>query len=105
MNITDIITKYARIYPDNPVIIELKPVTGGRKEISWAQLYDRTNRLANCLVKKGVSKGDKVFLLGQNSLNWLEIYFAILKTGAWVTPLNFRFTDDDIRFCARTSEP
>ncbi|MBN2401478.1 MAG: acyl--CoA ligase, partial [Spirochaetes bacterium] len=28
-----------------------------------------------------------------------------LKTGAWVTPLNFRFTDDDIRFCARTSEP
>ena len=50
-------------------------------------------------------KGEKVFLLGKNSLNWLEVYFAIIKTGAWVTPLNFRFTDDDIRFCAKTAEP
>ena len=105
MTIVDILTKNARMYPNDPVIVELKPVTGGRKEMSWAQLEDRTNRLANCLVKKGVRKGDKVFLLGQNSLNWLEVYFAIIKTGAWATPLNFRFTDDDIRFCASTSEP
>ena len=93
------------MYPDDPVLVELKPVTGGRKEISWAQLDDRTNRLANCLIRKGVRKGDKVFFLVKNSLNWLEVYFAIIKTGAWATPLNFRFTDDDIRFCAKTSEP
>jgi acyl-CoA synthetase (AMP-forming)/AMP-acid ligase II len=105
MNIVDVLAKYARIYPDDPVIVELKPVSGERKEISWAKLDERTNRLANSLVSRGVRKGDKVFLLGQNSLNWIEVYFAILKTGAWATPLNFRFTDDDIRFCSKTSEP
>jgi acyl-CoA synthetase (AMP-forming)/AMP-acid ligase II len=105
MTIIDILTKNARMYPNDPAFVELKPVTGSRKEISWAQFHERTNRLANSLIDMGVHKGDKVFLLGKNSLNWLEVYFAIIKTGAWATPLNFRFTDDDIRFCIKTAEP
>ncbi len=105
MNILDILEKQAGMYPDDPAIVEIKPVTDTRQVINWFQLYDRTNRLASSLIRMGVRKGDKIFLLGKNSLSWLEIYFAILKTGAWATPLNFRFTDDDIRFCARTAEP
>jgi acyl-CoA synthetase (AMP-forming)/AMP-acid ligase II len=105
MNIVDVIAKYARVTPDAPALVEIKPVSGARQEISWAQLDERTNRLADYLIRMGVQKGNKVFLLGKNSLNWLEAYYAIIKTGAWVTPLNFRFTDDDIRFCAKTAEP
>jgi long-chain acyl-CoA synthetase len=105
MSIVDIVAKHARLIPDAPALVEIKPVTGGRQEVSWVQLDERTNRLADSLIRMGVRKGEKVFLLGKNSLNWLEVYFAILKTGAWVTPLNFRFTDDDIRFCAKTAEP
>ncbi|HVN98258.1 MAG TPA: class I adenylate-forming enzyme family protein [Syntrophorhabdaceae bacterium] len=105
MNIIDIVAKQARIYPKDPVIVEVKPVSGTREEIRWADFEERTSRLASGLLKKGVRKGDKVFLLGKNSARWLEVYFAILKTGAWATPLNFRFTDDDIRFCAKTAEP
>jgi acyl-CoA synthetase (AMP-forming)/AMP-acid ligase II len=91
--------------PSASAFIEVKPVTGAREEISWAQFEDRTNRLARGFVDKGVQKGDKVFLLGKNSLRWLEAYFAILKTGAWAVPLNFRFTDRDIGYCARVAEP
>ncbi len=105
MNIVEVIEKYARITPQAPVLVEIKPVSGERQEISWSKFEERTNRLANNLIQTGVQKGDKVFLLGKNSLSWLEIYFAVIKTGAWVTPLNFRFTDDDIRFCAKTAEP
>jgi acyl-CoA synthetase (AMP-forming)/AMP-acid ligase II len=105
MSIVDIVAKHARLTPDAPALVEIRPVTGVRQEISWMQLDERTNRLADSLIRMGVKKGEKVFLLGKNSLNWLEIYFAILKTGAWVTPLNFRFTDDDIRFCTKTAEP
>ena len=54
---------------------------------------------------RGFREGINFFFLGKNSTKWLEVYFAILKTGAWATPLNFRFTDNDIRFCARTAEP
>jgi len=52
-----------------------------------------------------VKKGDRVFLLGRNSISWLEAYFSIVKTGAWVNPLNFRFTADDISYCAAAAEP
>jgi len=105
MSIIDIVAKNARLTPAAPALVEIRPVSGVRQEVSWAQLDERTNRLADSLIRMGVKKGDKVFLLSKNSLNWLEVYFAILKTGAWVTPLNFRFTDDDIRFCAKTAEP
>ena len=65
----------------------------------------RTSRLANALLERGVGKGQKVALLGKNSINWLEAFFAILKTGACAVPLNFRFTDEDIRYCADIAEP
>ncbi len=105
MNIVDVIAKQARLYPNDPAFVEVKPVSGVREQIRWADFEERTNRLAERLLHKGVQRGDKLFLLGKNSTKWLEVYFAILKTGAWATPLNFRFTDDDIRFCARTAEP
>ncbi len=40
-----------------------------------------------------------------NSIEWLIAYFGIVRTGAWVVPLNFRFTSDDIKYCADVAEP
>ncbi len=105
MNIVDVIAKQARFFPEEPAFVEVRPVSGVRREISWKLFHERVNRLANALLPLGAGKGEKVFLLGKNSLNWLEAYFGILATGAWAAPLNFRFTDDDIRFCAKTAEP
>jgi acyl-CoA synthetase (AMP-forming)/AMP-acid ligase II len=105
MNVVDVVRKCARSYPDDPAFVEVRPVTKGREEVSWALFEERTNRLANALLSGGVTRGDKVFLLGKNSIGWMETYFAVLKTGAWAVPLNFRFTDDDIRFCANSAEP
>jgi acyl-CoA synthetase (AMP-forming)/AMP-acid ligase II len=105
MNIADIIEKWDRCHPDDTAFIEVKPVSGVRDHITWAQFDERTNRLAHGLQQRGVQKGQKVFLLGRNSIKWLEAFFAIIKARAWVVPLNFRFTDDDIRYCARVAEP
>ena len=105
MNMVDVATKFARMYPNDSAFVEIRPVSGIRKEVDRTQFEERTNRLAHCLVGEGARKGEKVFLLGRNSINWLEVYFAILKTGAWALPLNFRFTDDDIRYCAKVAEP
>lgn len=105
MKMTDFIAKNARMYPNDTAFVEIRPVTEVRKEISWAQFNERVNRLVSALIDKAIGRGDKVFLLGRNSLNWLEAYFAVMKTGAWVVPLNYRFTDDDIEFCANAAEP
>jgi long-chain acyl-CoA synthetase len=105
MNLIDVVAKFARISPRSPAFIEVRPVSGLRQEINWEDFHERTNRIANSLLRDGIQRQDKVFLLGRNSIRWLEAYFAILKTGAWAVPLNFRFTGDDMLYCARVAEP
>ncbi len=105
MNIVDLVEKNARLYPYDIAYVEIKPSTKVRKEISWIQFHERTNRLAHAFLDKGIEKGRSVLLLGKNSISWLEAYFAVLKTGAWIVPLNFRFTTDDILYCAAVAEP
>ena len=105
MNLIDVVAKFARLSPRSTAFVEVRPLSGLRQEISWEGFHERTNRIANSLLQEGLQRPNKVFLLGRNSIRWLEIYFAILKTGAWVVPLNFRFTDEDILYCAGVAEP
>lgn len=105
MNLLDIVAKNSRIYPDETAFVEIRPVTKTRKEISWRRFDERVNRIANALREMGVNPGDRILLNGRNSIYWLEIYFGVLKTGAWIAPLNYRFTNDDIVFCAKVSQP
>jgi acyl-CoA synthetase (AMP-forming)/AMP-acid ligase II len=105
MNLTDVVAKFARMSPRDTAFVEVRPLSGLRQEISWEEFHDRTNRIAGSLLQGGVQRHDKVFLLGRNSIRWLEAYFAILKTGAWAVPLNFRFTNEDILYCAGVAAP
>lgn len=105
MNMIDIIARNARIYSDDTAFVEIRPISKVRKEINWAQFNEQINRLANALIKRGVRKGDRVFVYGRNSINWLEAYFATLAAGGWAVPLNYRFTGDDLLYCAKVAEP
>ena len=105
MNLVDFLEKNARLYPEDIAFVEVRPLTKARRHIDWARFNERSNRLANALMKRGIKKRDKVFLLGRNSIHWLEAYFAVMKTGAWVVPLNFRFTNEDVQNCAGVAEP
>ncbi len=100
MTIAEMLARNARLYPEDSALIELRPSQKIRHEITWKEFDDRANRIANALIDRGVSKGDKVILLMMNSINWLEAYFGIIRTGAWAVPLNFRFISRDIKYCA-----
>ncbi len=39
-----------------------------------------------------------------NCLEWLPIYFGILKTGAVAVPINYRYTAEEIEYCLKLSE-
>jgi acyl-CoA synthetase (AMP-forming)/AMP-acid ligase II len=105
MNMIEMLAKNARMYPADTAIVEVRPSVQIRKEITWTGFYERVNRLANGLIDRGVTRKDKIFVMGKNSISWLEAFFGAMATGAWVVPLNFRFTDDDVRYCANVAEP
>ena len=77
-------------------LIEANPYCDYRREITWAVFDEKANRFANLLISRGIKKGDKVGILLMNCLEWLPIYFGILKTGALAVPLNFRYDAEEI---------
>ncbi len=69
-----------------------------RSELTWAEFDAQANRFANLLLARGYGRGDKVAILLMNCLDWLPIYFGVLKAGCMAVPLNFRYTADEIRY-------
>ncbi|QNU65398.1 acyl--CoA ligase [Ruminiclostridium herbifermentans] len=85
-------------------LIENNPAGEYRREMTWRVFDEKANRFANLLLKRGIKKGDKVAILLMNCLEWLPIYFGILKTGAIAVPLNFRYTAEEIKYCLGLSD-
>ena len=104
MIIPEILARNSRMYGEKIALIEREPGKNERVEITWKEFDDIANRVANALIAKGIKKGDKVIHLMMNCLEWLPVYFGILRTGAWAVPLNFRFTAEDIQYCAEVAE-
>ena len=65
---------------------------------TWAQVADRVARLSGALRGLGVREGDRVAVLANNCDAYYEAYFAILWTGAAITPLNTRLAPVELRF-------
>lgn len=102
--------KYAKInarhLPDKVCLIERTPSKNERRTLTWKRFNTEINRTANYLSKElGVKDGDYVMHLQNNSLEWLITYYAIIKLGAVVVPLNFRFVGSDILYAAEVCNP
>ena len=120
MIITDLLERNARLYGQETALVEINPseerdkaVTWWdfnliesasqdapyRRELSWKDFDRRANRFANLLLSRGLKKGTKVAVLLMNCLEWLPIYFGILKAGCLAVPMNFRYSSDEIKYC------
>lgn len=105
MTILDLIARNAEKYPGDAALAEIRPSAGFRRSVTWSEFEADIKKLTAAFQQRGISKGDKVVHLMMNSIDWPVCYFAILKTGAWAVPLNFRFTSKDIRYCVEIAEP
>ena len=125
MIITDFLERNARLYGAETALVELSPseerdraVTWWdfnliesaspdapyRRELSWRDFDRRANRFANLLLSRGLKKGTKVAILMMNCIEWLPIYFGILKAGCLAVPMNFRYSADEIRYCLELAD-
>ncbi|MDE7324818.1 MAG: acyl--CoA ligase [Lachnospiraceae bacterium] len=120
MPVTDLLERNHKLYGEETALVELNPMVKDtkkttwkeydlvqatsskpyRREITWSVFDEKANRVANMLIERGIKKGDRVAILMFNCLEWLPIYFGILKTGAIAVPFNFRFDAKEIKYCA-----
>ncbi|MBE6470427.1 MAG: long-chain fatty acid--CoA ligase [Coriobacteriaceae bacterium] len=85
-------------------LVETNPANRYRRQISWRVFNEQANRFAHLLIDAGVKRGDKVAILLMNCLEWLPIYFGVLKAGAVAVPLNYRYDADEIKYCLDLSD-
>lgn len=124
MPITELLTRNATYFKDDIALVEINPEVKNiphvtwreysliesnrsgafRKQLTWGEFDVKANQFANLLLTRGIKKGDKVAILLMNCIDWLPIYFGILKTGALAVPLNFRYTADEIEYCLKQSD-
>src|SRR5262245_55852105 len=68
------------------------------RSISYRELREATDRLANALAKLGLKKGDRIALYLVNSPQFIIAYFAALKCGATVTPISPVYTSHEVKY-------
>jgi len=89
----------ALTWQDFNLIESANPDAPYRRELSWRDFDRRANRFANLLLSRGLKKGNRVAILLMNCLEWLPIYFGILKAGCVAVPMNYRYSSDEIKYC------
>src|SRR5436305_2213670 len=78
---------------------------GNVRRVSWGELQDDSNRLANVLVAHGVRPGDRVAMLLHPAPETAAAFFAVWKTGAILLSMSVLYGDEGIRHRLVDSEP
>ncbi len=98
MNLTNVLPHTVKLYP------EKKAVVCNDKEFTYKQFNSRVGKLANALLKFGITKGDNVAVIHKNCHYFLESYFGVMHTGAVVVPLNHYLSANELAFILKDSE-
>ncbi|MGH3470356.1 MAG: AMP-binding protein, partial [Thermocrispum sp.] len=92
LNIADLLEHAVDAVPERTA------VTCGSKQVTFAELDERANRLAHHLAAHGVGKGDHIGVYSRNSIETIETMFAAYKLRAIAINVNFRYVADELRY-------
>jgi len=77
----------------------------GPRKLTYGELNERVNRLANALLAMGFERQDRIALLSHNTIEYLEIIMAAAKIGAIVCCQNWRLSPAELTHCINLVEP
>jgi acyl-CoA synthetase (AMP-forming)/AMP-acid ligase II len=80
-------------------------IEDGTRHYTYAQFNERVNRLANHLEEAGIERGDRIAVLAENCIEYIEIVYAAAKRGAVLCALNWRLAADQLKHCATLATP
>ena len=84
--------------PDRLALID------ARRQVTYRELEERTNRLAHSLAAMGVQPGDHVGIFATNCIEWVEALFAIYKIRASAVNINYRYVEHELRYLFENSD-
>ncbi len=99
VTVGDIIAEHGRSYPGRLALAD------GEHRLTWPELDERVNRLANALRGSGVGPGDRILWLGQNSFRVYELLGAAARIGAMVCPGYWRWAAPEMAFAIEDFSP
>ena len=92
------VESFAKLFGSRPAMIQ------GDRVFNWGQFNRKCNCLAHGMTALGVKKEDRVAILGFNSIEWMEVYFAASKIGAVAANVNPRFVPEEVRYILEDSD-
>ncbi len=98
LNIADLAEHAIDAVPDRVALI------CGDEQLTYAQLEEKANRLAHYLIDQGVQKGDKVGLYCRNRIEIVVAMLGIVKAGAILVNVNFRYVEGELRYLFDNSD-
>ncbi len=84
----------ARARPDHPAVIH----AGTGETLTYRALDERSNRLARLLRAEGLRRGDSIALLMENNIRFLEVAWAALRSGLYLTAVNRYLVADEAAY-------
>lgn len=99
VNIGDLLTKRARITPEREALVceDIR--------MTFLEMNERANRLANAMMNLGVGHGDRVSMLAFNEPEYYDVLFGLGKIGAILVPINYRLAGPEMQFILSDCEP
>lgn len=97
-NLGELLTSSAQRHPLRTAIVF------GQKEINYKTLNEYTDHVAAGLIKLGIKKSNKVALFMDNCPEFIISYFAVLKAGATVIPINYMFKMEEAKYILQDSQ-
>ncbi len=94
----DVVRQNAEKTPENTALHYLD------QDISFRELDERSDRVAAGLQALGLEAGSRVALLNKNSATFFDVLFGAAKANAVLVTVNFRLTQDEVRFIVEDSE-
>jgi fatty-acyl-CoA synthase len=95
LTLTPLLERARRLFPRKEIVTKAGPAL---ERYTYAQMAERTARLAGALEKLGVRPGDRVATFAWNNARHLELYFAVPCMGAVLHPLNLRLPGDQLAY-------
>ncbi len=85
---------HAETHPDKPALV----MAGSGQTLTYRELDERSNRLAHLLRAAGLQRGDHVALFMENNPRFMEVIWAALRSGLYITAVNSHLTADEVAY-------